>query len=201
MDTVLQKYLPEHAVIPVFELIKANHVHLKVVSERITRHGDYRKHPNGMHQITVNSNLNKYRFLITLIHEMAHLVAFEKFGRNIKPHGIEWKQTFRILMIPFLNTFIFPEKILPLLQKHFRNPSASSDTDALLSMALKQYDSESGSSDKVFVNDLPTGSYFRIYNGRVFKKGALRVKRFECIEIKTGRLYVFKPNVEVEWIR
>lgn len=201
MNEVLQKYLPEHAVIPVFELIKANHVHLKVVSERITRHGDYRKNLNGMHQITVNSNLNKYRFLITLIHEIAHLVAFEKFGRNIKPHGIEWKQTFRLLMMPFLNTFIFPEKILPLLQKHFRNPSASSDTDALLSMALKQYDSDYKSNEKVFVNDLPMGSYFRIYNGKVFQKGALRVKRFECVEVKTRRLYIFKPNVEVEWIR
>jgi hypothetical protein len=28
-------------------------------------------------EITVNSNLNKYKFLITLIHEISHLVAFE----------------------------------------------------------------------------------------------------------------------------
>jgi RNA recognition motif-containing protein len=32
---------------------------------------------NGKHEITVNSNLNKYKFLITLIHEISHLVAFE----------------------------------------------------------------------------------------------------------------------------
>src|SRR5690606_27787034 len=101
--TVLSKYLPENSFEPVFELIKAYHVHLKIVNERTTRHGDYRKNPDGSHQITVNASLNKYRFLITLVHEIAHLVAFQKYGRNIKPHGEEWKHTFKLLMVPFLN--------------------------------------------------------------------------------------------------
>ncbi|PKP15392.1 MAG: sprT domain-containing protein, partial [Bacteroidetes bacterium HGW-Bacteroidetes-23] len=82
MSEVLLKYLPEHAVESVFELIKTNSVHLKIVNERVTRHGDYRRHPSGKHHITVNANLNKYRFLITLVHEIAHLAAFEKYGRN-----------------------------------------------------------------------------------------------------------------------
>lgn len=107
MSEVLQKYLPEHAVQLSFELIKSNHVHLKIVNERKTRHGDYRKGVSGKHEITVNANLNKYRFLITLIHEIAHLVAFEKFGRNILPHGVEWKMTFQRLMVPFIRPEIF----------------------------------------------------------------------------------------------
>jgi Zn-dependent peptidase ImmA (M78 family) len=86
LSEVLSKYLPEHAVQPLFEIIKINAVHLKIVNERQTRHGDYRKGVLGKHEITVNANLNKYRFLITLVHEIAHLVAFEKHGRNIKPH-------------------------------------------------------------------------------------------------------------------
>ncbi len=199
MKNVLHKYLPEHAIDPVFELIKAYHVHLKIVNERVTRHGDYRKNTDGSHQITVNANLNQYRFLITLIHEIAHLVAFQKFGYRIKPHGTEWKQTFRLLMLPFLNTFIFPDALLRLVAQHFKNPSASSDTDAVLSMALKQYDISE--TTKTFVNDLPIGSLFRIYNGKIFKKGPLRIKRFECVEVKTGKLYVFKPNAEVELLK
>lgn len=199
MKNVLHKYLPEHAIDPVFELIKAYHVHLKIVNERVTRHGDYRKNTYGSHQITVNANLNQYRFLITLIHEIAHLVAFQKFGYRIKPHGTEWKQTFRLLMLPFLNTFIFPDALLCLVAQHFKNPSASSDTDAVLSMALKQYDISE--TTKTFVNDLPIGSLFRIYNGKIFKKGPLRIKRFECVEVKTGKLYVFKPNAEVELLK
>ena len=196
MSETLSKYLPEHAVKPVFELIVANQVHLKIVNERQTRHGDYRKAVNGKHEITVNAKLNKYRFLITLIHEIAHLAAFEKYGRNIKPHGIEWKLTFQQLMLPYIRPEIFPHSVLPLLANHFKNPSASSDTDARLAFALKQFDERK--SDIYFIHEVPNGSKFRIQNGRIFQKKGLRVKRYECLEISTGRLFLFNPNAEVE---
>lgn len=196
MSEVLLKYLPEHAVEPVFELIKTNSVHLKIVNERQTRHGDYRKHPSGKHQITVNANLNKYRFLITLVHEIAHLEAFEKHGRLIKPHGVEWKMTFQRLMVPFIRPEIFPNHVLPFVANHFRNPSASSDTDARLDFVLKQFDERK--PDIHFIHEVPSGSFFRIKNGRVFQKKGLRVKRYECLEVKTGKLYLFNANAEVE---
>lgn len=195
MNETLAKYLPEHAVHAVYEMIVANEVHLKIVNERVTRHGDYRKAQSGKHEITVNGNLNKYRFLITLVHEISHLVAFEKFGRNIKPHGSEWKLTFQRMMVPFIRPEIFPAQLLPLLARHFRNPAASSDTDATLSLALKQYD---GQNDKHFVFEIPYGGLFRIHNGRIFQKGALRTKRYECVEVRSGRMYLFNPNAEVE---
>ena len=195
MNETLSKYIPEHAVKPVFDLIVANEVHLKIVNERVTRHGDYRKGLNGKHEITVNANLNKYKFLITLVHEISHLVAFEKFGRNIKPHGQEWKYSFQRLMVPFIRPEIFPNNILPLLARHFKNPTASSDTDATLSLALKQFDKQ---NDKNFIFEIPYGSTFRIHNGKIFKKIALRVKRYECIEVNSGRTYLFNPNAEVE---
>ena len=196
MSEVLSKYVPEHAVVSVFELIKSNSVHLKIVNERQTRHGDYRKAINGKHEITVNANLNKYRFLITLVHEIAHLAAFEKYGRMIKPHGNEWKLTFQRLMVPFIRPEIFPHSVLPLVANHFRNPTASSDTDARLAYALKQFDERK--PDILFIHELPTGSLFRIKNGKIFRKNGLRVKRYECLEIKTGKLYLFNANAEVE---
>lgn len=197
MNETLARYIPEHAVKPVFELIVANQVHLKIVNERQTRHGDYRRGHTGKHEITVNASLNKYRFLMTLIHEIAHLVAFEKFGRNIKPHGDEWKFTFQRLMVPFIRPEIFPGQLLPLLARHFKNPSASSDTDTTLSLALKQYDAQ---NDKNYIFEIPYGSVFRIKNGKIFKKLAVRTKRFECIEISSGKTYLFNPNAEVELI-
>lgn len=195
MNETLAKYIPEHAVKPVFDLIVANSVHLKIVNERVTRHGDYRKGPSGKHEITVNASLNKYKFLITLVHEIAHLVAFEKFGRNIKPHGAEWKYSFQRLMVPFIRPEIFPSQLLPLLARHFKNPTASSDTDAKLALALKYFDKE---NDKNFIFEIPVGSIFRIHNGKIFKKGSLRVKRYECMEVSSGRMYLFNPNAEVE---
>jgi len=198
MSETLQKYLPEHAVNSVFELIVANGVHLKIVNERVTRHGDYRKGVSGKHEVTVNANLNKYRFLITLIHEIAHLVAFEKYGRFIKPHGDEWKMVFQRLMVPYIRPEIFPQSILPLVANHFKNPTASSDTDARLAFALKQFDERK--ADIHFMHEVPSGSFFRIKNGRVFQKKGLRVKRYECLEVKTGKLYLFNANAEVEII-
>lgn len=197
MTEVLAKYLPEQAVMAVFELIKINEVHLKIVNERTTRHGDYRKHPSGKHQITVNANLNKYRFLITLVHEIAHLVTFNKYGRAIKPHGLEWKKTFQYLMVPFIRPEVFPSQILPLLANHFRNPKASSDTDAKLALALKQFDP---ANDKTFIFEVPYGNLFKIHNGKIFKRGALRIKRYECQEINSGKIYLFNPNSEVQVI-
>jgi hypothetical protein len=179
-----------------FELIKTNSVHLKIVNERQTRHGDYRKGLSGKHEITVNSNLNKYRFLITLVHEISHLVAFDKFGRHIKPHGIEWKMTFQRLMVPFIRPEIFPHSVLPLVAQHFRNPTASSDTDAKLAFALKQFDERK--PDVHFIHEVPSGSMFRIKNGRIFQKNGLRTKRYECVEVHTGRLFLFNANAEVE---
>ncbi len=196
MDEILAKYLPERAIEPCLQLIKHTGVHLKIVNERVTRHGDYRKMPNGLHQITINATRNPYSFLITLIHEIAHLVAFEKYGRRIQPHGLEWKHTFQYLMLPYIRPEIFPSKLLPVLADHFKNPKASSDTDAKLSIALKQFDSRN--PDRAFVFEIPHGSVFKIYNGKLFRKGNKRVKRYECTEVGSGRVYLFQPNAEVE---
>ena len=197
MIELLSKYIPGAAVGTVFELIKQNDVTLKIVNQRVTRHGDYRRTNQGQHQITINTSSNKYRFFVTLIHELAHLVAFKKFGRYIKPHGKEWKLTFQQLMLPYINPQVFPSELLPILALHFKNPKASSDTDTALSLALKKFDPE---NDKNYVFEIPDGGVFRLYNGKLFKRGNKRVKRYECVEISTGKIYLFQPNAEVELI-
>ncbi len=197
MQVQLLDFIPVEATSQVEALLAKDNLVIKVNKERKTKHGDYRQLPGGRHQITVNSNLNPYRFLITLIHEIAHFEAFETYGRFIKPHGKEWKTTFQHLMLPFLRPEIFPLELLPLLARHFKNPRASSDTDTQLALALKQFDEGPA---KTFVFEVPLGNNFKLYNGRIFKRGQKRRKRFECLEVKTGRLYLFNPNAEVEII-
>ncbi|GAB5565762.1 MAG: SprT-like domain-containing protein [Winogradskyella sp.] len=195
MPESISDFIPKNATFLVESLLSKDNLVVKVKSERKTKHGDYRQLPNGLHQITVNSNLNQYRFLITLIHEIAHFEAFQNYGRLIKPHGKEWKMTFQHLMLPFLRPEIFPVELLPLLARHFKNPKATSDTDEQLALALKQFDED---LDKTYVFQLSSGQKFRLYNGRVFIKGEKRRKRIECVEVKTGKLYLFNPNAEVE---
>lgn len=197
MSRQIENYIPKLALARVSELLDNDKLTVKIKKERKTRHGDYRAMPNGMHEISINSNLNPYRFLITLIHEIAHFETYSKFGRTIKPHGLEWKRTFQHLMLPFLNPQIFPLELLPLLAKHFKNPKASSDTDVNLALALKKFDE---SNNKTYIFEVPLGSDFKLYNGRIFKRGEKRRKRYECIEVRTGRLYLFNPNAEVDLI-
>lgn len=187
-------YTPCQAHPILVKYIKKYPVKFKISKKRYSRHGDFRKYFDGSQQISINSNLSPLRFLITLIHEISHLVAFEQYGTNIKPHGIEWKETYRKLMNPFLNSSIFPEILLPVLKKHFLNPKASSDSDMDLVLALNKFEND----NKLYVFKIPEGEYFKIFNGRVFKKGTKLRKRFICEEKLTGRKYLFNPLAEVK---
>lgn len=169
-------------------------VNLVVTRKRITKHGDFRALPKGMHQITVNEMPNPYRFLITTVHEIAHLVTYKDFGLGIKPHGKEWKYTYRKIMLPFLTAEIFPEELLKVLQLHFRNPKASSDTDSQLALVLNKFDPE---NEKNYIFELENGSIFEIHNGRRFVRGKKRTKRYECREVDGKRLYLFSPHAQV----
>ncbi|MBL30875.1 MAG: sprT domain-containing protein [Flavobacteriaceae bacterium] len=169
-------------------------VKFKISNKRYSKHGDYRYYSNGDEQISVNSNLNPYRFLITLIHEISHLVAFKNYGRNINPHGKEWKETFKSLMNPFLKVDIFPENLLKTLKKHFVNPKSSTDSDFELSLALNRYNKKQG----LYLYEISLGKIFKIYNGKVFRKVLVRRKKIECVELNSKKRYLFSPLAEVE---
>lgn len=172
-------------------------VNLKITRKRHTKHGDFRVLPGGRHQITVNETPNRFRFLITIIHEMAHLLAYQDFGSRIKPHGKEWKNTYKKIMLPFLTPEIFPKELLKILLLHFRNPKASSDADFELVMALNKFDPE---NEKNYIYELEQGMVFEIHNGRKFIRGHKRVKRYECREVNSKRMYLFSPHAQVKKI-
>ena len=91
----LAAYLPEGSFEPVVAYIHHYKVHLTVTKKRKSVLGDYRHSGMGSnHRITVNGNLNKYEFLITLLHELAHLLTFELYKNRVEPHGKEWKSSY-----------------------------------------------------------------------------------------------------------
>jgi SprT protein len=193
---ILKKYLPEPSVELIAEWIVKLDFKLKIKKERSTRLGDYTSPRNGLnHTITINHNLNKYAFLITLVHEVAHLVTYNQHKNSVNPHGKEWKQNFQSLIQPFLNTDIFPVEVFAALRRYMQNPAASSCSDVQLLKTLKLHDEN---SDTVFLEYLPFNAVF-LYNGsRVFQKGERIRKRFKCREVSTGAIYLFDPLAEVE---
>jgi SprT protein len=191
----LKKYLPENTFEEVEKYLVTFKVHLTITKERKSILGNYiNSYANNNHRISVNGNLNKYAFLITLLHELAHLFTFEKYGHKVSAHGMEWKREFSNILALFLQKNVFPADIHQALLKSIKNPAASSCADISLTRVLHQYDNKQG---KILVESLPVGSLFIIEGGRVFKKEHLIRKRIKCIEVATNKAYLFSPVFEV----
>jgi len=193
LNTGYKNFIPLKAIPFVQFLIDEHSFDLLIVNQRQTKHGDFRSLPDGRFQITVNNSLNKYQFLLTLVHEIAHHVTHQKFGR-VQPHGKEWKMVFQHMMLPFLRPEIYPSEILPFLATYLKNPKASTDTDVNLSLVLKGNVAEAG---KNFIFEIPFGSFFEFKNV-IYKRGNKRRTRFECLNMNTKKVYLFNQNVEVK---
>ena len=192
----LQTYLPPNTFEAVRQYLHQYQVHLTVAKERKSILGDYRHRTHGKtHRISVNGNLNTYSFLITLLHELAHLLTFEKFGNKVQSHGKEWKFIFGQFLDQFIRHEVFPIDIKHALLQSLQNPAASSCADDVLLRVLKTYDKRR--DNFVFVENVLEGQLFKTHDGKVFKKGEKLRKRFKCIEVATKRLYLFSPVYEV----
>jgi SprT protein len=195
--STLQDYLPQDTYDAVLAYLQHYKVHLTIARERKSILGDYRHRTHGQnHRISVNGNLNQYSFLITLLHELAHLLTFEKWGNRVASHGKEWKLLFGQLLASFIESNVFPADIRAALMESLHNPAASSCADEVLLRTLKKYDPHS--SKMVFVETIPPGSLFKTHDGRIFRKGEKIRKRFRCEEVKTKRIYLFSPVYEAE---
>jgi len=193
----LQQFLPPNTFEAVYNYLHQYHVHLTVARERKSILGDYRHRTHAKnHRISVNGNLNPYAFLITLLHELAHLLTFEQYGNRVASHGKEWKAVFGRLLAQFIEHNVFPADIRQALLSSLNNPAASSCADELLLRTLKKYDAKESSLK--MVEDVPQDALFQTHDGKIFRKGERARKRFRCVEVKTGRLYLFSPVYEVE---
>lgn len=196
----LQDYLPDGTYEPVWEYLRQHKVHLTVARERKSVLGDYRHRTgNANHRISVNGNLNKYAFLVTLLHELAHLLTFEQFSNRVLAHGKEWKTIYGQLLDQFLKQHVFPADIESELLKSLKNPAASSCAEDGLLRVLRKYDAKE--SNHRLLEELPLNAVFQISDGRIFQKGEKLRKRFKCVEVKTRKVYLFSPVYEVEEVQ
>lgn len=189
-------YLPEGSYESVVQYIHQYKVQLTITRKRQSILGDYRHAYAGKgHRISVNGNLNKYSFLITLLHELAHLFTYEKYGNKVVSHGKEWKKEFGMILASFLSKKIFPGNIEKALYNSLQNPAASSCGDEVLLRALREYDANK--EGYIFVEQLAEGNYFLLPGDRLFQRGEKLRKRFKCQEIETGKWYLFSSVYEV----
>lgn len=194
----IQHFLPENTFEKLLPHLRAYPLHLVVSRDRKTVQGNYRPPlaNSKQHRISVNGNLNPYSFLVTLLHELAHLYTFVQYGSRVAAHGAEWKKTFSWLLADFLASNIFPESVQQALNRYLNNMKASTCTDLHLYKTLKKFDKEEDDR-KTFVENIPEGKHFTLPDGRVFQKLAKRRTRYTCVEISSGHSYLFPGIVEV----
>lgn len=193
----LQNYLPPGTGDAVMAYLQQHKVHLTIAKERASILGDYRHRTNhANHRISVNGNLNKFAFLITLLHELAHLLTFEQYANKVQSHGKEWKMIFGQLLAQFVAHKIFPPDIEKEMLVSLKSPAASSCAEDGLLRVLRKYDE--GNPTQQLVEEVALNKLFRTKDGRLFRRGNKLRKRFKCQEVKTGKLYLFSPVYQVE---
>lgn len=199
IESVLSKHLPKKALPDVVNLLIRHKVYLNITKSRSSKYGDFKVPRLGLQpKLSINHNLNPYAFLITLLHEIAHLLVWKKYQANfriIKPHGIEWKFEFKNLMEPFLKECIFPEPLLTILKRHMLNPKASSSTDVNLARELKQHDNSP--SHITILSDLQIGDIFQ-FKGSIYRIIRKNRTRFLCEDMDARKRYLIHSLAEIE---
>lgn len=194
---ILTGYLPEGTFRKVQYYLAHFRVDLTITRKRNSVLGDYRfPDRTSGHRITVNGDMNRYAFLLTLLHELAHLMAFERYGNRVAPHGAEWKSTFRRVLLQFTGKGYFPEDVETAIKNYMINPAARSCVDEDLIRVLRRYDPVQ--EGKCFVEDLKEGERFYASDGRIYRRGNKIKKRYECRNISNRKLYLFSPVYEVK---
>jgi len=187
----LTAFLPPDTFEMVAPFFKQHTIHLTLTHDRKSVLGDYRA-PFGntpYHRISINATLNPYSFLITLLHELAHLFTYVKHKHKVSPHGKEWKLEFRQTLIPFVGKTIFPPDVEKALNDYLQNPAASTCTDPQLYKALHRYDA--AKPGWKFMDEVRVDEQFETEDGRRFVKLEKRRTRSRCKELMTGKMYLF----------
>jgi len=188
----LEKYLPQNTLLYLKKWFSSHYIRIKVTKNRNSKLGDYRKLRDNSHEITINSTLAPQLFFFVLTHELAHLIAFEKFGRKIAPHGTEWKHTFREMLLESID--VYEEDLKPIIIKFSRSPKANFMASPDL---VKYFHIENQDDDEVYIEKLSKGENF-IYRDEKYLLEGLIKKNYLCMNLATGRKYSFKPLARVK---
>ena len=190
-------FLPPNTFEEVAQYFQNHTIHLTLTRERKSVLGDYRRPSKAepYHRISVNATLHQYSFLITLLHELAHMLVFLQYKDQVMPHGNEWKMQFQKMLIPYIGKKFFPEDIEAALVRYLNNPKASTCTDTNLYKALYRY--SNNKNGWTLLEDLPVGAHFKIANGAQYALLEKRRTRYRCQDLNSGKMYLFPSIYEV----
>lgn len=199
----LTPHVPQAALPMVVPELVKHKVRLVITNPRKSKYGDYRSNHRGhKHQISVNGNLNKFAFLETLLHELAHLLVAEQYGRTVQAHGTEWQNAYRAVLMPFLDAHVFPSDIEAVIRQHTQKTTIGACDSPEMTKVFRQYNPPKTGKAALLVaiETLAYHSCFANKDNKVFVKCELLRKKYKCIEVATGNVWLFGGIVEVTLI-
>ena len=189
----LNPFIPENSLVFIEKWLKPYSFIIKIKRERRNKLGDYRKPlANHPHVISVNNNMSKELCLLTLTHEIAHLIAFDlNKTKRILAHGLEWKRVFSDMILDTIQ--LYPNELQVLLKKYAQNPKAGFFSDKNLAHYFLQLDNP----EVLTLKDIEEGKEFILRN-KIFIKGKKNKIRYICQEKLTGKKYLISPVAPIQ---
>lgn len=194
-------YLPDGSLEKIKPWFEKYTIKLTITKARKTILGNYlHPHPGHPHHaITINGNQNPFSFLITLLHEFAHLEAYVQFKNKISPHGSEWQTIYRAILLEYIGKGFFPAELEIAVAKSLNQVKASSCADPILFKALAAYDKDSV-DDLNWVEELKPQSYFITKEGLAYRLIEKRRTRYLCEHLASRKKYLFSGVARVKTI-
>ena len=190
--SILEQYLPSDTQPFLRRWFASYKIHIRITRDRNSKLGDYRKMPDKSHEISINSTLDRQLFFFVLTHELAHLIAFEKFGGRISAHGQEWKSTFREMLLESIS--IYTSDLQPVIRQFAKNPKANFMASPEL---VRFFHVDDPDDSQFFVEQLAPDSEF-LYKGDLYKMIEKKKKLYLCVNLKNSKKYLFRPLAKVE---
>ena len=181
----LEKHLPASKAHAIVDYLQEHKCLLKITKPRKTKRGDFRQNGREL-SISVNHDDNSYRFLFTLVHEIAHLKTFHLHRNKVKPHGEEWKSNFKNLFYHFQmeEEFGKDEAVFKVVAYELENPKACSGVNITLEKAFSLHDEMEG----LYLEEVQEGQLFN-FREQVYQKLETRRSRVLCLNVANNRKY------------
>jgi hypothetical protein len=191
----LEKHLPTFKAQCILDYLDESKCVLKITKPRKTKRGDFRQNGQKL-SISVNHDQNTFRFLFTLVHEIAHLKTFAEFKNKVKPHGDEWKVNFQSLFYYFKmeEEFGVDESILMVVEQELVNPKACSGISLEVERAFSKFDDIEG----VYLDELQPGQQF-VFRNHTYEKLETRRTRVMCLNLTNNRKYTINKAALVQF--
>jgi len=191
---VLSRF-PEQARPLAEVLFNEYHFLFRITNPRQTRLGSFKGMRHSIRPVIhINSDLGQYTFLLVFLHELAHLVVMKHYGRKAKPHGTEWKNAYRSLVLPFFNAEVFPPFLAAELHRYFVKTPATFHRDTRLINTLASLE---GGLQILTVNDVPLNGTFTLLSGRQFVKLEKLRTRYKCFCPASRKYYLVPRSAQI----